>query len=168
MSRVKLLVWGVVLSLLLGCSSIMPFSEDDSEAIRLDMLIEAAHDVNFDKESDPSPIEMRIYQLSSLSEFEQADFFTLYNDEPLKTTLQESRSFIISPSQIEKFITELKPETKFIAVVAAYQDIDNATWKDVVQVRDSRGFFKRMISSQKVMSLHALALNSRVLLTDQE
>ena len=155
-------------ALLSGCSSMNPFSEDEETNIKLEMVIEAAHDVNPDSNGVPSPIEIRLYQLNSLSEFDQADFFTLYNEEPLQSTLLDTRIFLMSPSQLEELKTDLKPDAQYIAIIAAYQDIDNAVWKDVIQVRDSRGFLKRMISSQKVMTLRALALTSRILLTDQE
>jgi type VI secretion system protein VasD len=158
----------VLTVLTVGCASINPFSPEEETNVKLEMVIEAAHDVNPDTNGVPSPIELRLYQLNSLSEFEQADFFTLYNEEPLQSTLLDTRIFLMSPSQLEELKTDLKPDTQYIAIIAAYQDIDNAVWKDVIRVRDSRGFLKKMISSQKVMTLHALALTSRVLLTDQE
>jgi type VI secretion system protein VasD len=163
----KGLLAGLVL-LLAGCSSVNPFSEEDDQPIKLEMVIEAAHDINPDSSGVASPLEIRIYQLKSMTEFEQSDFFTLYNDEPLGSSLLDTRIFIMSPSQVEELKTELNPETQYIAVIAAYRDIDNADWKASVQVRDSRGFLKKMVSSQRVMSLQTVALTSRVLLADGE
>jgi type VI secretion system protein VasD len=154
--------------LVAGCSTVNPFSEDDDQPIKLEMVIEAAHDVNPDTSGEASPLEVRVYQLKSITEFDQTDFFTLYNEEPLGDSLLDTRIFIMSPSQVEELKTDLNPETQYIAVIAAYRDIDNATWRDSIQVRDSRGFLKKMISSQRVMSLQTVALSSRVLLADGE
>src|SRR5690348_4420006 len=47
----------------------------------IDLTIKAAPDVNPDPDDKPSPILVRVYQLSSPVQFQNADFFLLFEKE---------------------------------------------------------------------------------------
>ncbi|MDE8602963.1 type VI secretion system lipoprotein TssJ [Marinomonas sp. RSW2] len=164
------LLKGMVFSclFLIGCS-LNPFSDADENAVTLVFKIKASEDLNPDIQGRPSPIEIRLYQLNSLTEFHQADFFDLFTEKPLASSLLDTRIFIVKPSE-EVFVdTDLDINTQFIGVVAGYRDLDNAIWHDSIRVRDERGFLLRLIGSHKRMTLQAKASEDQVsLIVEQE
>ncbi|WP_417552570.1 type VI secretion system lipoprotein TssJ [Marinomonas fungiae] len=160
-------------SILIGCTllsgcSMNPFSDAEEEGIKLQFDMSATDTLNPDINGQPSPIEIRVFQLSSTTEFEQADFFDLYQDNPLPSSLLDTRIFIIKPGEKAQVVTDLDLETKFIGVVAGYRDLDHSVWHDVIQVRDERGFLRRLIGSHKRMTLQAEASQNEVSLMDEE
>jgi|688.fasta_scaffold209281_3 type VI secretion system protein VasD len=96
----------------------------------------AAADVNQDIYRMPSPLVIMTYQLKSVNAFKNADFFSLYPNPT--TTLGEDLVSLeqteIKPQQKLVFTEKILPPTKFIAVIAAYRDIDNAIWRVVIPV----------------------------------
>lgn len=161
-------------SVLVGCAlvtgcSLNPFSDADEEAVKLELAVVASEDLNPDIKGQPSPIEIRLFQLSSLTEFERADFFDLYQEDPLPSSLLDTRILIIKPGETTQVVTDLDMNTQYIGVVAGYRDLDHAIWHDAIQVRDERGFLLRLIGSHKRMSLQAEAAENRVsLIVEQE
>lgn len=167
--KLKLLACAlVVCAFVTGCS-INPFSDADEEAVKLELAVVASDDLNPDVKGQPSPLEIRIFQLSSLTEFERADFFDLYLDNPLPSSLLDTRILIIKPSESTQVVTDLDMNTQYIGVVAGYRDLDHSVWHDSIQVRDERGFLLRLIGSHKRMSLQAEAGENQVsLIVEQE
>lgn len=165
----RILTTVVLLSTLVlsGCS-LNPFSDEDEDIIKLQLEVSASEDLNPDVEGRPSPIEIRVYQLNSLTEFERADFFDLYKEDPLPSSLLDTRIFIVKPGEKAQVVTDLDAQTQFIGVVAGYRDLDHAVWHDSVRVRDERGFLLWLIGSHKRMSLQAEASKDQVSLIDKE
>lgn len=97
---------------------------------------EAASDMNPDDEGRASPLVVRIYELKSLSVFDNADFFSLYDDDKtvLEQDLVRSEEMEFVPGQsIEEWERELQEETRFVGILAAYRDIENAKWRASVE-----------------------------------
>ncbi|MGI9336034.1 MAG: type VI secretion system lipoprotein TssJ [Gammaproteobacteria bacterium] len=84
----------------------------------------------------PSPVVVRLYELSSLGALERADFFSLYDDAEtvLGADLHGSEELRILPGQTRSVERELDPESKYVAIVAAYRNIENARWRDSYEV----------------------------------
>ena len=70
------------------------------------------------------------------SAFANASFFQLYDDDSavLGGDLQDRSDFVLRPGETVSLTRNLKLETRFLGVVAAYQDIDQATWRALVPV----------------------------------
>ena len=79
---------------------------------------------------------MRLYELKSATAFNNAGFFTLYDADmaELGADLQNREEIELQPGQAMEVNRDLKPETRFIGVVAAYRDIDNSNWRAVHEV----------------------------------
>ena len=92
--------------------------------------------VNPDPNNRPSPIIVRFYELSSLGNFESSDFFALYeqDEDVLGTDLQAREEIQLAPGEKRSFERELRPDTRYVAVIAAYRDIENATWRSSIEV----------------------------------
>ena len=104
---------------------------------RLEVSIEASPNLNPNAEGRPSPIVMRFYELSSADVFETSDFFTLYDNEmaTLGKFILFRDEMNIKPGQLKTFKREAKPETRYIGVIAAYRDLDNARWRGILEVK---------------------------------
>ncbi len=171
----------IVMIHLSGCAGLNPIESilnplegieealvDKDKPIKLEMYIVAYPDINPDGSGQASPLEVRVYQFESINKFERKDFFSLYQGADKPEGLLEERDLILLPGASEKIETELRPRTRYIGVVAAYRDIDDAIWRDSVQVRDSRGFIGRIISSQRVMRIDVVVKRAEINMVEGE
>jgi len=127
----KLIVPICYLFILSGCSL---FGGSDESIIELS--ISASEQLNPDIESRPSPIVLRIYQLTHIDTFNNSDFFALYeNDQTLLAQdLKYREELEIQPKHSKIKRLEISPDSKFIAVLAAFRDLDKAQWKSFVEI----------------------------------
>lgn len=97
---------------------------------------EAAADLNPDLNNRPSPLVIRLYELKTPDIFTSADFFSLYAkaDEVLGTGLLDQVELIIKPGEQRSLERTLNPETRYLGLLAAYRDLDNATWRTVIKI----------------------------------
>jgi type VI secretion system protein VasD len=103
----------------------------------LSLQLTAAPDVNPDGTGTPGPLRVRVLQLADTNALAQADFFTLDADpaKVLGPALLGSADVVLRPGQTVTLTPEVKPETKFIGVVAAYYAIDKAKWRAWLPVK---------------------------------
>ncbi|WP_064609340.1 type VI secretion system lipoprotein TssJ [Photobacterium sp. J15] len=112
-------------ALLSGCS----FWGDEVLAPRLVLNIQAASNINPNVEGKPSPVEIRVYQLTDSQAFSLADFIQIYNDEQgvLKAELLVARQLAsVLPGETRKETLPLAANTKFIGVIAGFADYREA------------------------------------------
>jgi type VI secretion system protein VasD len=123
----------VMLPLSISGCALLGTGPDPTE---LEVTIEASPNLNPNAEGRPSPIVVRFYELSSADVFETADFFTLYDNEmaTLGKFIQFRDEMTINPGQKTSFEQDAKPETRYVGIVAAYRDLDNARWRGVLKV----------------------------------
>jgi len=99
-------------------------------------VIQASTTINPDVRDRPSPVVTRLYELESVEDFSNADFFDLYDDRlvSLASKINRRDEFAIMP--LEKLTVErqLRPTTRFIGVIAAYRNIDGTSWRAVVPI----------------------------------
>lgn len=109
--------------------------------------ISANENVNFDLHNRPSPVQVKVYELSSRTTFDNLDFDGLFNHEEaqLKGELLSKTVFFLQPREHLKFKIDLQNKTAFIAILAAYRDIDNSKWKHVYRVK-SHGHYRHTIT----------------------
>ena len=106
---------------------------------RIDARIEATEDINPDYDGKASPLVVRLYELKSATAFNNAGFFALYDGDlaELGGDLQNREEIELQPGQAMEVKRDLKPDTRYIGIMAAYRDIDNATWRAVHQVEEN-------------------------------
>jgi len=74
--------------------------------------------------------------------FQNADFFALYDNEiatlgqNLVTTPAEE--FELQPGKSLQYKTELDLATKYLGVVAAFRDLENARWRALTKLPDKK------------------------------
>ncbi len=94
----------------------------------------ASPSVNADAHGRPAPLVVRLYALSARDAFDRATFFELYDRDRtvLEQTAVERRVLVLKPGEHLRLAVPLDARTRAFAVVAAYQRIDSATWRAVV------------------------------------
>jgi type VI secretion system protein VasD len=98
--------------------------------------ISASPDLNPDIQGRPSPIVLRIYTLYADDIFRNADFFALYENDTaiLGDDMAARDEYEISPGKTLKLDErELPMQARYIGVMAAYRDLDNAVWRGTIE-----------------------------------
>ncbi|PSU48938.1 type VI secretion system lipoprotein TssJ [Photobacterium frigidiphilum] len=122
----------VMITLLSGCS----FWGQEDTTPQLFLKIKAASNINPNVEGKPSPIEIRVYQLSDSQAFEQAEFIQLYNDAQgvLKAEVLLTRELAsLLPGEERNEAFPLASEAKYIGVIAGFADYREAKNKAIYQ-----------------------------------
>jgi len=129
MARRDALLAGVLLMgvLLAGCSS--------GPAL-LTANVAASAQVNPDFKKRPSPIVVRVYELKASTQFESADFVSLFDKDQavLGADLVSREEFVLRPGETKLIAKPLSPDTKFIGVMAAFRELERSRWHVVVPV----------------------------------
>lgn len=100
------------------------------------VTVSASEDVNPDPTGEASPVFVRLYELTSDTTFTTATFSQLYNDEKatLGDALRGREEVSLAPGQTATVSREFQDGSKYLGVLAAYQDIDAATWRATAPV----------------------------------
>lgn len=88
----------------------------------------------------PSPIVLRVYELKSAAAFGTADFMSLFQGDQaaLSTEMVSREEMTLRPGEVRPYQKVLSPDTKFIGVMAAYRDLERATWRSVAAVQPNK------------------------------
>jgi type VI secretion system protein VasD len=102
--------------------------------------VNALGGANPDHAGRPSPVVVRVYELKTTAAFDAADFFTLYGKEQatLGGDLNAKNEFMLRPGDSQSVEQTVQPGTKFVAVVAAYRDIERSRWRASAPVPPNR------------------------------
>ena len=141
--QIKLrLVFTFLLLALIGCNT-TPERPVETEKLAVQRQATIVNlDVMVSKQANPdvndraSPVVVRIFQLKNLGKFSESDFYALFeNDkEVLGEDLVNAEQFYLKPGEERSLKNTLEPETHYIAVVAAFRDIDQAMWQDSIVI----------------------------------
>jgi type VI secretion system protein VasD len=114
------------IGLISGCSSVST----------IEARLHADLALNPDLNGRPSPLVLRFYELKSLSVFNSADFFNLFEQDValLGEELQMRDEFVFQPGETRNLERDLRLDTRYLGVVGAYRDIENARWRNSVEV----------------------------------
>jgi type VI secretion system protein VasD len=101
------------------------------------MQLHAAASLNPDDSGRPSPLRIRLYELKSTGAFNGQDFFSLYERDKdiLGPDLVAREEIQVEPGMEKSFTRALSPDTKFLAVLAPYRNIERAKWRASMEVR---------------------------------
>lgn len=117
--------------MLSGCQFLM------SDLTKIDLRLVAGGDLNPDDSGRPSPLVIRLLELKNVAGFENAEFFSLYSHEgeTLGADLISSEEIELKPGDVQDIKFALKPDSKYIAVLAAYRQLDKSAWRMVLPVQ---------------------------------
>lgn len=103
----------------------------------VELTIVGAKDLNPAPGGRPSPVVLRIYQLGSAAAFANADFFQIVDQDKatLGPTLIDRQELVVTPGSSQTMAFEPKPDTRTIAVAAAFREYEKAGWQAVAPVK---------------------------------
>jgi len=135
----QIILFLFVTSVLSGCGDDEIVKPDPPPTV-INAAIRTSDKVNPDLDGRPSPLVVRTYELKALGTFESADFYNLFDNHEslLGADLVASEKFHLQPGEHKKLVRTLPAETKFFAVTAAYRDLNQAVWKDVLSIPQSK------------------------------
>lgn len=121
-------------SLALAACSAKPILAPKPKVLTIDVL--AAANLNPSASGRPSPVVVRIYELKAAAPFESADFVMLYDKDQaaLGADVVARDEFVLAPRESTAIKRDLTADSKFIAVMAAFRDLERAKWRAVVPV----------------------------------
>ena len=124
-------VFAAVLLNLAGCAKLF-----GPHATAVEMDLRASPGLNPDATGRASPLRLRFYELKSISVFNGADFFSLYDrdKEVLGADIVVREEIQVEPGMQKSFTRKPGPDTKFIAVLAPYRELDHAKWRAAMEV----------------------------------
>ena len=131
-------IGGVVTALialgLAGCMAAPPPPPPAPTIVNVTVV--AAPDVNPNDTGRPSPVRVTLFELTSPSAFQLADFFQL--DEQAQATLGgemvSSESVIVPPGGSESVTLNFQMPSRALGVIASFQNIDAAVWRTTVPI----------------------------------
>lgn len=130
----KLLLAGMAVAImtLSGCAN----TKAESKAT-LSVRIQADQNINPNWQGKASSVDIRIYQLTSPSLFNEADFFNLYPtaDKTLGDSYIKMTEVLIAPGKTIKLQVPLSPDTEWFGVLAAFSDINATRWSATAPLR---------------------------------
>jgi len=123
---------GGVSLLLAACGTKPIIPKVLTNVLTVDVL--AAANLNPSTSGRPSPVVVRIYELKAVAPFESADFISLFDRDQatLGGDVIARDEFVLSPGESMAIKREIDAESKFIAVMAAFRDLERARWRAVV------------------------------------
>lgn len=104
---------------------------DDPQIIIVNSQLEAEAVVNPDYYGRPSPVHIRIYELRGVEAFAEAEYNALFEQEEdiLGDDLIKHEDYRLTPGELQEFDFQADPEIKFLGVVAAFRNIEDANWR---------------------------------------
>ena len=124
----------LVLSLsLVGCAKPPP---PPPKPTVLQISLSVDQNANPDARGRASPVVARVLELKSLAAFQSTDFFSLFDHEKdaLGSELVAKEELLLQPGENRQFTRELQADTRFVAVLAAYRDIERSRWRASIPV----------------------------------
>jgi type VI secretion system protein VasD len=127
----RLLMVGTILGLV-GCGGDDPPPPPAPPPPKIvNLTVKAAADVNPNGAGLPSPVVVRIYQLTGVTGFAETDFFELQEDAAgaLGDELVGSELFVLAPGGVEVYARELGEDVRFVGIIAAFRDLSAGKWR---------------------------------------
>lgn len=113
---------------LVGCSSVMQALLPNHYLV---IMTQTSKNLNPDENDRPSPLFVYFIQLKAAETFRTADFFALYDDpkKALAADYISSSKLNLTPSTTGRIIIQLQPGVKYVGVVAAFSNQQDAQWR---------------------------------------
>lgn len=100
------------------------------------LTLKALPHLNSNNKQESFPVVVTFYQLTELTKFESANYFSLLDaaETVLSPSLIQKHEIEIRPNQqlIQKI--SLAPGCKYIGVFAAFRDVEKSHWKETIDL----------------------------------
>lgn len=119
----------------------------------VEVQIDADNQLNQDSTNKSAPVLFRIYQLSEVSNFNAADFFTLMEKEQLTlaNTLVNKQELLLKVGESKKISLNPSTDVHAIGLFAAFRQLDSAQWRVYSE-----------ITANQSQQIHVILKNNRI------
>jgi type VI secretion system protein VasD len=95
------------------------------------VALQAQQNVNPDLNGRASPVVVKFYELKSVTAFNAADFFSIFDSEQktLGAELVGSEVFQLRPGEKLELDRPLNADTRYLAATAAFRDLEHSQWR---------------------------------------
>jgi type VI secretion system protein VasD len=89
---------------------------------------------------DAAPLVVRVYELAASGAFSNSDFFALFDGDQgaLGADMLGRDELRLIPGAQQSFKKTLQPGTRHLGIMAAYREIDQVRWRQVVPVKPEK------------------------------
>jgi type VI secretion system protein VasD len=104
------------------------------------LTLTATPDVNPTETGEARPVGVRVLRLASVDDFLETGFFELDSDPKgvLGDDLIAEDTFTLAPGSTQIYQRQFEDDARFVAVMAAYRDIESANWRGFFNVPRNR------------------------------
>lgn len=139
----------LTLFLLSGCVMWEQFKESSGitpETSSIELVIEASDVLNVRDGGQPSPVIMRVHELTSPVLFRSLDFFALFENDKaaLGDEYIKRYEYQIKPGEKIHELIELDPTTRALGFSVAFRDINGSSWRKVEAIEEKTEYFLRL------------------------
>ncbi len=126
-----------ILGVFAGCAGGPPVLPPTS--VHVTGSVAAAGDVNPDSGGRASPLVVKIFQLRSTDKFASAGFFPLFDEaeSALGADLIGIDEVTLAPGESVPYMAEFSPQARYVGVIGAYRDINQASWRSVLEMPEA-------------------------------
>jgi len=113
-----------------GCSVLSPYSD----VTKLDVTLRASDQLNPDINGRPSPVVVRLMELSHPAAFQASEFFGLYGHSvsSLGQDLVGTEELELRPGETVNLKLSVGTGSRYVGVLAAYRDLADSQWRYVI------------------------------------
>ena len=108
----------------------------DAPATIIELTVVGGPALNQNAQGRPSPVLVRIFDLSATQAFQSADYSALF-DKPTAALQQDvlaQEEFILRPGDMQEHNRAPRPGLVALGVAAGFRDLAHAKWRIVVQI----------------------------------
>lgn len=134
---------------------------DAAKTIKVKIAITAAESLNPDYQGRPSPVNVIVFQLTSADAFTSEDFFSLFEPDAaaLGGDMLSRTQMLLQPGEVREWEADFEKETRYVGVIAAFRDIENAQWRAIVELPE-KGLISRFFKKNKLrITVDSLAVS---------
>ncbi|MCL2645350.1 MAG: type VI secretion system lipoprotein TssJ [Betaproteobacteria bacterium] len=118
---------------LFGCSFLKPDKREELP-VPLEITLGASERVNPSVSGRPSPIAVRLFELTKDTKFSAAGYFELMAEDgkaALGEEMLTSEEFVLLPGEVRVIRKRAASDSRFLGIVAGYRDLSGSTWRAV-------------------------------------
>jgi len=125
--------------MLSGCmASAINFEERRELPVPLEITLAAEERVNLTAGGRPSPIVVRLFELSNNTQFLAADYFALMGQDgvPIGGDILTSDEHVLLPGEVKMVRKRAALKSRYLGIVAGYSDLSTSTWRLITPLPD--------------------------------
>ena len=117
-----------------SCSVLNGAKKNKDKTQQVEFLVLTSPSINLDVIDRAAPVRLDVFQLTRKSSFIYGSYLDLIdNSNDLEGDMLLKTQHILTPDSVKSIPLSLEPDTNYLGLTTGYRDIDEASWKIVLQ-----------------------------------